>query len=149
LLTDGQFRIARHILCGFLQTEQVRSEDILILNGLPRHSGQARAIEPLLNIFMIVHLRCPASIARERIRLNSGGDRADRVDDLHEEVENRLRIFEKETIPLLDYYRSRGAAAIDVEVGVGTGPEDVAARLPQEDAWPPTGKAREQWAPCE
>jgi len=129
LLEDHEFPIARQLLRAFLNEREAGESDIVVLNGLPRHSGQARDIEDLVAVAAVVHLSCSTEVVRERIRLNSGGDRTDRVDDSPEEVENKLRIFEKRTAPLLAYYRERGANIIDVDVEVGTAPADIATRI--------------------
>ena len=41
LLEDEQFPIARKILSAFLRERSTCDDDIIILNGLPRHLGQA------------------------------------------------------------------------------------------------------------
>ena len=130
LLEDRDFPIAEKILLTFIRERDVGSDDIIVLNGLPRHPGQARDLESVLDVLMVVHLECPASVVRDRIRLNSGGDRTDRVDDSPREVENRLRIFKQRTAPLLDHYRTKGVKVHNVAVAVNTTATDILRRLP-------------------
>ena len=130
LLEDKDFPIAEKILLTFIQEKNIGSDDIIVLNGLPRHPGQARDLESALDVLMVVNLECPASVVRDRIRLNSGGDRTDRVDDSPREVENRLRIFKQRTAPLLDHYRTKGVKVHNVAVAVNTTATDILRRLP-------------------
>jgi adenylate kinase family enzyme len=97
----------------------------VVLNGLPRHAGQARALEPLLAMKAVVQLACTPAVAWERIRANTGGDRAGRADDTAEEVRGRIETFRARTAPLLDYYQSAGTLIVKVEIGVQTTPREV------------------------
>ena len=100
-------------------------DDLVILNGLPRHVGQADNVGGFLNIILAVYLECPLAVAYERIRLNTGGDRLDRVDDADEAVKNRLSIFKEQTLPLLEYYRKKGICVKSIEIDVNTEPKDI------------------------
>ena len=88
----------------------------ILLNGLPRHPGQAKAIDAILNVDAVVHLRCPSETVIARIRANAGGDRTDRTDDDPEAIRNKLRIFSERTAPLLEHYAGRGTEIVAVEV---------------------------------
>ena len=48
LLEDKDFPIAEKILRSFIQQKQVTHDDILILNGLPRHKGQAESLDNMV-----------------------------------------------------------------------------------------------------
>jgi len=128
LLEDEHFPIARALLGQFIG-ERVPGErsgsPLLILNGLPRHVGQARAMEGLVEVVAVVYLRCGAGVAEERIRSNTGGDRSGREDDGAAAIAAKQVLFERRTRPLVDYYRARGARVIEVQVDADTTPGDV------------------------
>lgn len=116
LLEDRHFYIAEAILRHFIETRTRSTDDIIVLNGLPRHTGQARQIAPLLNIIRVVHLHCAPGLVFTRIRQNSGGDRTGRVDDTTTDILRKLDLFEQRTAPLLDHFRQSGVPVITTEV---------------------------------
>ena len=120
LLEDHEFPIAKKVLGEFLRLRGVNAADFVVLNGFPRHAGQARDMEDLVTVALVVYLQCPATVVKERIRLNSGGDRAERVDDAPEDVDNKLRIFEERTAPLMDYYSEKGGHVISISITAAT-----------------------------
>jgi adenylate kinase family enzyme len=125
LLEDGQFPIAEKILRGFLAERHPVEPDILILNGLPRHVGQAEALEPIVRVERVLRLVCEPRVVLERIRRDSGGDRRGRPDDEEGLVRGKLESYRLRTEPLVGYYRERGAELRDLRVGVGTRAGDV------------------------
>ena len=80
------------------------SNQILVLDGLPRTADQAKLIEPLIDVLGILHLHAldqEAMVNRLRQRALKQG----RADDANESViRNRLEIYERETRPVLDQY---------------------------------------------
>jgi len=129
LLENEQFHIARDILVSFAQEKRLSADGLLVLNGLPRHVDQARDVDSLARVCMVVHLECSAETVRERIRLDSGGDRAGRADDSLPEIERKLAIFNDRTLPLLTHYHERGATVEPVEVGVHTTGNEIHRQL--------------------
>jgi adenylate kinase family enzyme len=129
LLEDHEFHIAARLLQAFVGEKAVGAADLVVLNGLPRHPGQARDIEPIVRVTEVVCLACSPEVVRQRIRMNSGGDRADRIDDAPQEVDNKLKIFEGRTAVLLDHYRSAGVPVKEVSVTVDTTPAEIVDRL--------------------
>ena len=129
LLEDERFNIAIGILAGFLAERAVQPADLLIMNGLPRHAGQARDLAPFLDVRRVVHLRATPEVVFERIRLNSGGDRTGRADDSPGEIAGKVRLFEKRTLPLLDHYRAVGVIVTGVTIEVHTTAQDVVREL--------------------
>jgi adenylate kinase family enzyme len=110
LLEDEEFGIAEKLLARFIEEEQ--DDSLIIMNGLPRHTGQADALEGIINISMVVVLECsPEQVAR-RIERDTGGDRNGRPDDHPEKISRRLAIFLERTLPLLDYYRERSGTVV-------------------------------------
>ncbi|MCD4700039.1 MAG: nucleoside monophosphate kinase [Phycisphaerae bacterium] len=129
LLEDEHFTIARKILRAFLDERNVGADDFVILNGLPRHTGQAGDVDSILNIQAIIYLSCTPEIVFNRIASNAGGDRTERIDDNIESIKRKLDIFTKRTAPLLEHYRRRGARIESVEIAATTTPEDVREML--------------------
>jgi adenylate kinase family enzyme len=125
LLEHETFHIDSGILKFYIQEKEINTGDILILDGLPRHVGQARDVDAILDIGMIVCLECPAKTVQRRIALNSGGDRADRIDDSLEEIKRKLKIFHERTVPLLDHYRAKGVKVEQITITVDTTPEKI------------------------
>jgi adenylate kinase family enzyme len=125
LLENETFHIARAILDDFLRQEQAGAGDLVILNGLPRHAGQARDVAGILEVVLVVALECPAETVYARIARNSGGDRAGRVDDSVDEIARKLETYAARTRPLLEHYAAAGTPCRRVPVGVETAPADI------------------------
>jgi adenylate kinase len=122
LLEDESFHIAEKILCGFLRDMAVADNDLLILNGLPRHVGQARDTDRLVKMRAILSLECTPDIVRARINLDTGGDRTGRPDDSLAEIRTKLKTFQERTRPLLQYYADKGIPVHHLIVGMETTP---------------------------
>ena len=122
LLEDETFHVAEKILHAFMKDMAVRDSDLLILNGLPRHVGQARDTDRLVKMSAVLRLECAPDIVRARIHHNTGGDRTDRPDDSLAQIRAKLVIFQERTRPLLQYYADRGIPAHRLTVGAETTP---------------------------
>jgi adenylate kinase family enzyme len=120
LLEDRHFPIARKLFLDFLARRGAGPGTLVVLNGLPRHAGQAEAMESLVAVEAVVHLACDPEIVRERIRIDAGGDRSGRADDGIEAVRARIETYARRTAPLLDRYRARGIRVIPLAVGART-----------------------------
>ncbi len=82
-----------------------------ILDGFPRTQAQADALDQLLaglggRITVVPNI----VVDREELvqRLIKRGQIEGRADDTEETVRNRMRVYEEQTKPLLDYYSRRG-----------------------------------------
>ena len=120
LLEDGQFHVARKILQDFLRRQHVGRDDYIVLNGLPRHVGQARDIESVVTVERVVRLACTPEVVLERIGTNAGTDRTGRTDDDIESITRRLTTFLERTALLVEHYRSRGVVIQTIKVGPST-----------------------------
>jgi adenylate kinase len=129
MLEAEHFPLAARILDAFIARKGIRAADLLVLNGLPRHLEQARAMEHKVTVISVVQLDCDASTVAERLRHNSGGDRAQRADDVEALVARKLAIYEERTRPLLNYYRGKGVRILKVPVGIKTQPSEIAGRV--------------------
>lgn len=86
--------------------------DYLILDGIPRNVRQAELMERFIEVQRVFHLVCPD---RERLiqRMRKRALKENRLDDASEAViRRRLETYDKETAPLLEYYRGK---VIDVD----------------------------------
>ena len=124
LLENESFALAERVLDEFMARRCVQPEDLLLMNGLPRHVGQALALDNRLRCVAVVQLVCDAATVIERLRRDSGGDRAGRRDDDPALVARKLAIFAERTRPLVEHYRGGGARLISVPVGVATTPRE-------------------------
>jgi adenylate kinase family enzyme len=102
---------------------------LIVLNGLPRHAGQARDIARLLAVRAVVELRCSAATVLHRLATDAGGDRAGRVDDGVEAVRRKLAIYQERIAPLVAFYRERGVAVVTIEVRAETTAAELAEKV--------------------
>ena len=122
LLENESFHIAKKILHAFMEDMAIGDRDLLILNGLPRHIGQARDTDRLVNMVAILSLECTPDIVLARIHRNTGGDRTGRHDDSLAEIQAKLKTFQERTRPLLQYYADKGIPVHRLTVGTETTP---------------------------
>jgi adenylate kinase len=125
LLEDRHFSIVRKILERFLHDQAAGAGNLVVLNGLPRHQGQASALEAFVDLRRIIRLDASAEVIGERIRRNAAGDRGGRIDDSPEEIEKKLVLFEKRTRPLVGYYAAKGIPTLDLVVSVSSDGADL------------------------
>lgn len=87
-------------------SEYKPASDLLVLDGIPRNTHQAKLLEKYINVLLIVHLICPNK--EEMIkRLRRRALKENRIDDAREDViRRRWEVYEKETFPVLEYYDS-------------------------------------------
>lgn len=94
------------VLWGDAMREHLDESSHVLIDGFPRTVPEATVLESALTFYKrdrvtIINLETPESIVRARML-----DRA-RQDDTAESIEARLRWYREETIPVLNYYRSR------------------------------------------
>lgn len=127
--------------------ERISGEDCrkgFILDGFPRTMEQGEALERVLpgSVDVAVYLDVPRAEVVERLsgRLtcrkcngvfrqrdisacpNCGGELYQREDDKKSTIERRIEVYEENTAPLVEFYRSMGKLA---EVGGLGEPEDI------------------------
>lgn len=120
LLENEHFDIAGRILMQRLREAKLTERDLLVLNGLPRHVGQAQDVDRLVHTADVVCLDCAPEVVRARIELNAGGDRTERTDDSAAEVASKLQLFQERTAPLLRHYREMRARLHTLTVTITT-----------------------------
>lgn len=124
LLENEHFALAKKIISLFLKRQGFRKDDILVLNGMPRHLGQARDMAAIVAIHALIVLDCSAEDVIWRIRHNVGGDRTERIDDNSELITKKLIIFRERTAPLIDHYEKLGCSVYRISVTGGMTPDD-------------------------
>ena len=111
------------ILLGMLEDRFSRPDTAggFILDGYPRNLAQADALDGLLQrigqpMDYAVQLEVPTELLVERI---AGRAKAEgRADDSPESVRTRLRVYDEQTAPVIEFYRAHGQ--LTVVDGVGT-----------------------------
>lgn len=112
---------------GILESGEAASG--VIMDGFPRTVAQAEAVDELLSaradkVDAVITFDVPEDELVRRI-LGRAGDEG-RSDDTAETIRRRLAVYERETEPVIDFYRNRGI----VKEILGTGAvEEVAARV--------------------
>jgi adenylate kinase len=121
-----------------------------ILDGFPRTVKQAEALEKTVKLDVVINLNVPDAIIVERLsrrltctncgaiynehRLKSGVDRTcekcggqlyKRNDDQPQVIQERLRVYEKQTEPLINYYRRKNLIETIRDREVWTPPEKI------------------------
>lgn len=108
---------------------EVDCEKGFILDGFPRTSAQAEALDALLGDLGTPLDRCVAiTVDAEEVvgRLLKRAEIEGRADDNQEAIRERMRVYERQTAPLLDHYR--GLGLLREVPGMGS-VEDVAAGI--------------------
>lgn len=95
-----------HILWGEAMVDQLDPLAHLLIDGFPRTVVQAHVLEDALHFFerpvvQVINLETPEAVVRSRMK-----ERA-RADDTEQSIENRLRWYREDTLPVLAYYRER------------------------------------------
>jgi len=100
---------------------QPDTEAGFILDGFPRTAAQAKALDRMLQEYgrpldHVISIEVPAAELVQRLtgRRHIEG----RQDDTDEAIQHRLGVYERETLPLIDYYRQAGL--LQSVSGVGT-----------------------------
>ena len=80
------------------------TQDLLVLDGIPRTVSQAKALKDHLDVLAVLHLVCPDEAEMVR-RMRRRALKENRLDDADEKViHHRFEVYRKETEPVLSYY---------------------------------------------
>ena len=78
-----------------------------ILDGFPRTVEQAKALEDRnVGIDAVISLTVRAPELKRRLLARAAAE--GRSDDTPEVIENRLKVYDEQTAPVIDFYRERG-----------------------------------------
>ncbi len=124
LLENEHFPLAEKILSLYLIRVGFSKHDVLVLNGIPRHQGQAKDIATMARVLSLIVLDCSADDVLYRILNNVGGDRTERIDDNKELIDKKLSTFRKRTTPLIDSYSRSGRAIYRIRVSKDMTPSE-------------------------
>lgn len=125
-----------------VKTRQFKPDiDFLVLDGIPRNVEQAQFMETDIDVLQVFHLSCPDREELAR-RLRKRALKENRFDDANDEViQKRIRLYEEESKPILDYY-SQGAYAgrnIVTDIDASNPPMKVVhailSRIMELEAW--------------
>ncbi|HEY9540722.1 MAG TPA: adenylate kinase [Luteimonas sp.] len=114
--------VSDEILLGMLEDRFSRDDTKggFILDGYPRNLAQADALDALLGrigqpMDYAVQLEVPVDLLVERI---AGRAKAEgRADDSPESVRTRLRVYDEQTAPVIEFYRQHGQLTVVDGVG--------------------------------
>ena len=129
LLEDKHFPLAEKVFGKFLAASGGQAPDLIVLNGLPRHAGQARDMERHVAITHLLVLECSVEDVCVRIDRNTGGDRIHRTDDARDMMREKLDLYYVRTAPLVEYYRAQGCSLINLRVDPSSTAEDLYAQV--------------------
>ncbi len=119
------------VILGMIRNRISAQKDArgFIFDGFPRTVAQAEALDKLLNeLGMQINVMLGLEVDRQELinRLLKRGKEQGRSDDNLETIENRIRVYEEQTFPVMGYYREQGKyRAVE---GVGS-IEDIFSRL--------------------
>jgi adenylate kinase len=128
LLDDARFYIAHAIVADFSARRNFDyCRDILILNGLPRHAGQAIGLKEIgVMVENVFYCACGPEVAWERKLLADQGlgheDRSGRKDGAYPIFQAKIESFERDTRPLIDLYARSGVPVVTIPIEVVTTP---------------------------
>lgn len=99
------------VLWGDAMREHMNPERNILIDGFPRTVSEAIVLESALrfyerNFITIINLNTPEEVVRERMKARA------RKDDTEVSIEARLKWYREETVPVLEYYRTRENTAV-------------------------------------
>ncbi|MBP6924688.1 MAG: nucleoside monophosphate kinase, partial [Candidatus Pacebacteria bacterium] len=95
-----------HIMWGEAMLDQLDSKSHLLIDGFPRTVTQAHVLDDAFTFFErnnihVINLDTPEEVVRARMESRA------RADDTKKSIEERLRWYREDTLPVLEYYRAR------------------------------------------
>jgi adenylate kinase len=94
------------VLWGRAMLDQLDDKSHLLIDGFPRTVGQIPDLDDAFhffdrNVIDVVNLSTPEEVVRARMESRA------RLDDTNDSIEERLRWYREETLPVIEYYRNR------------------------------------------
>lgn len=99
------------VLWGQAMVDQLDPKSHLLIDGFPRTIAQVPDLEDAFKFFErghvdVINLETPETIVRERMQGRA------RADDTVASIEERLRWYREETLPVLAFYRARADTTV-------------------------------------
>jgi adenylate kinase len=133
LLENQHAPLALKIFDAFIEEKAGGGNGLVVLNGFPRHVGQAESLGDRVRVILVVVLECPPEVLGKRIHLDTGGDRAERADDSPSGIKKKLEIFGTRTMPLISHYEDLGAEILRLPVSAAMTADEMYSRLDRTD----------------
>jgi adenylate kinase len=94
------------VLWGQAMVDQLDPKSHLLIDGFPRTVAQIPDLEDAFHFFergtiQVMNLITPEEVVRERMNSRA------RADDTEQSIEERLRWYREDTLPVIDYYKKR------------------------------------------
>jgi len=110
VLANGEL-VPFETLTDLLEPAILNSKSGFILDGTPRDIRQAEYLNYFLNehhfnIDKVILLQIPREISLQRLAKRA--EIENRADDTPESINERLSIYEEETLPVIEHYRRQG-----------------------------------------
>jgi adenylate kinase len=101
------------VVIGMIENriDQEKGANGFIFDGFPRTVAQARSLDKLLGSRGLeISVMISLNVDRQELinRLLKRGKEQGRSDDTLEVIENRIRVYEEQTFPVMDYYKETG-----------------------------------------
>jgi adenylate kinase len=111
---DTTIRLWRQSIDAAKATHRFHPDrDMLVLDGIPRNVPQAEILRDALDVRAVFNLTC-SDMQKMVERLQRRALRENRLDDANLSViQNRLKTYEKETKPVLDFYGPKLVHMVD------------------------------------
>ena len=102
---EPTIRLWQYFIDGNTKTGRFHpDQDTLVLDGIPRNVHQAEMLKDTLDVKKIFYLRC-TNQEHLVLRLQRRALKENRLDDANMDViRNRLKTYERESKPVLDFY---------------------------------------------
>ncbi len=99
------------VLWGQAMVDQLDPKSHLLIDGFPRTIRQIPDLEDAFHFFErghvdVINLETPEEIVRERMQSRA------RADDTAHSIEERLRWYREETLPVIAFYRERADTTV-------------------------------------
>lgn len=99
------------VLWGQAMVDQLDPKSHLLIDGFPRTVRQIPDLEDAFHFFErghvdVINLETPEEIVRERMQSRA------RADDTADSIEERLRWYREETLPVIAFYRERADTTV-------------------------------------
>lgn len=107
------------VLWGKAMMDQLDDKSHLLIDGFPRTVGQIPDIEDAFKFFergavSVINLETPEEVVRARMQSRA------RADDTDTSIEERLRWYREDTLPVIAYYRTQTNVTVYDIVGTGS-----------------------------